>query len=387
MHWLIVLLYAITLVFCILYCATITTIIIGWLRLIDYDKQNLETEVFSGLPSISVVIAMRNEEKNAPTLLNSLAHQDYPKKLLEIIIVDDHSSDATFAIIQSCTTNGNIKLLSLPQGITGKKAAIRYGVETSQGELVVTTDADCRMQAQWLTILGTFYSNHQSSVIIAPVIIKGNGLSGLVQSLEFLSLIASAAGSASLGHPVLCNGANLAFKRDTYLTPTNNYYTSAASGDDMFLLQSIKKQLSTAKEIRSQIRFIKSRQATVITNGQTNVTSFFAQRRRWAAKSKLFSDAEIVGLGVLVFGFNFLLVLFTFASIFAPTLLSFGLLLYFLKFLPDYILLHLAADYWHLKKSLWYFIPLQLLSPIYVTGVAIAGMFAGFNWKGRYYYR
>jgi glycosyltransferase involved in cell wall biosynthesis len=99
---------------------------------------------------ISVIIPARNEEKNISSLLQSIANQTYPKNLLEIIVVDDNSTDKTAEIAQQFPF---VKLISLKENSINsyKKKAIEIGIAACSGNLIVTTDADCIVKPHWLS--------------------------------------------------------------------------------------------------------------------------------------------------------------------------------------------------------------------------------------------
>ena len=162
---------------------------------------------------VSVVVACRNEQKNLPALLNSIAHQNYPEYLFEVIIVDDNSADKTFEIAEGFTGSSNI--LTLFNRGKGKKQALRTGITAAKGNLVVTTDADCSMGENWIRIIAAFYELNRPDMIICPVRLESvPGFLGNFQELEFLSLQGITAASAISGEATMCNGANLAFSRE-----------------------------------------------------------------------------------------------------------------------------------------------------------------------------
>ncbi|MFO7622470.1 MAG: glycosyltransferase, partial [Bacteroidales bacterium] len=106
---------------------------------------------------VSVIIACRNEEKNMEKLLRHLAAQDYPPHLFEVIVVDDNSDDQTACIASSFDRSMNLKVIS-NEG-SGKKNAIRTGIGSSQGRLIITTDADCRMGTGWISTIASFHND------------------------------------------------------------------------------------------------------------------------------------------------------------------------------------------------------------------------------------
>ncbi|MDF1560581.1 MAG: glycosyltransferase [Bacteroidales bacterium] len=104
---------------------------------------------------VTVVVAVRNEERNVTTLLERLVQQDYPSGLLELIIVNDNSTDRTpvavseFMEAHRDSTGISMRLLFNP--FPGKKKAIRLGVSRSSGDLILTTDADCTVGPGWIS--------------------------------------------------------------------------------------------------------------------------------------------------------------------------------------------------------------------------------------------
>jgi cellulose synthase/poly-beta-1,6-N-acetylglucosamine synthase-like glycosyltransferase len=238
------------------------------------------------LTFVSVVVACRNEQKNLPLLLNSIAGQDYPKGLFEVIIVDDNSTDRTFEIASDFTGPGNI--IAINNRGKGKKQAIRTGINASSGILIITTDADCRMGKRWIRTIAAFYEKHKPDMIICPVQIGLKaGFFGRFQELEFLSLQGITAGSVFSGDATLCNGANLSFTREAYLNNTDNLHFEIASGDDIFLLHSLKKQIRSRK-----ILWLESPDTVVTAASSPTVGSFLKQRRRWISKGKAYSDGS-----------------------------------------------------------------------------------------------
>ena len=94
-----------------------------------------ETKKF--MPNASIVIPAYNEEKNLQECLDSIYSSDYPQNKLEIIVVDDGSTDATIEILKK-----NRKVKMLKQRHLGKVEALNFGILNSSNDFVVTLDAD-----------------------------------------------------------------------------------------------------------------------------------------------------------------------------------------------------------------------------------------------------
>lgn len=268
--------------------ASVLLYISGFLR-----KINSALPAFNeNLPALSVVIACRNEERNISGLLRSLAAQDYPPHLFEVVVVDDNSSDATFNHALEFKELNNLKVIR-SRG-SGKKASVRYGVENASFPLVVTTDADCRMNPAWLRTIALFFNTFQPEMIIGPVkLVATNSLTGLFQMIEWSALQGITAGTAEAGSPVMCSGANMAFTKETYMRHSRDLRNHLASGDDIFFLQSLKK----GGKIR--IMWLPSSEASVTTPAASSVKSLINQRARWVSKSGEYRDPYTIFLAIV----------------------------------------------------------------------------------------
>src|SRR5690606_12288350 len=110
----------------------------GWAALPSFSKKSTPKT------KVSVLIAARNEAANIGRTLSDILAQDFPEELLEIIVVDDHSTDDTAAVVRSFAGQG-VKLLKLDESQplnSYKKKAISVAIEKATGDFIVTTDAD-----------------------------------------------------------------------------------------------------------------------------------------------------------------------------------------------------------------------------------------------------
>jgi glycosyltransferase involved in cell wall biosynthesis len=311
---------------------------------------------------VSLVVACHNESKNLPVLLNSIALQNYPESLFEVILVDDNSTDKTLEIADGFTGLSNIHTIN-NQG-SGKKQALRTGILISKGNLIMTTDADCRMGKNWIRTIASFYGSNKPDMMICPVTIESvRGIFGRFQELEFLSLQGVTAGSAWSGKATMCNGANLAFNREAYLNHIDNLHDEINSGDDVFLLHSMKK------ETRSKIFWLESPDVLVTAQSSPTLGSFLKQRSRWISKGKAYRDLHTITLGIITF-FTIVLQVSCFIALFInPAFIKVFLTIFILKSVPDLlILLNTSARYKKRYLMKW-FIPAQAIYPFYVLSV------------------
>ena len=362
-----------------LYALLMLAITIGWFRLPRFSK-TAETSL-----KVSVIVPVRNEEQRLAALVNDMMAQDYPKKDFELIFMDDHSDDRTKQVIHSFVevfSWEGIRYISLADftGREGKKAAIETGVEKASGALIVTTDADCRFPKTWLSAIAAYYQSRKPKILLAPVKMNSGGsLFGNLQSLEFASLVATSAGSASAGFPLLANGANLAFEKEAFLQAggysSNRQYSS---GDDIFLLQSMKKQFGT-----KAVQYIKSPAAMVSTPALASFREFMNQRLRWVSKNTGYHDICVLASGALVYIVNALLPVLLVIGFFNGMAWKAALIWYVIKLVIDFPVLAGVASFSGVGKTILLLPFMEILNAFYTAFIGIAGLFIPYEWKGR----
>jgi cellulose synthase/poly-beta-1,6-N-acetylglucosamine synthase-like glycosyltransferase len=307
---------------------------------------------------VTVIIPCRNEEKNIGRLLSVIALQDYPQTSYEVIVIDDNSTDHTFKVVSEFRGIKNLRIIR-NEG-SGKKSAIRTGISSSSGELILTTDADCHPGPSWIDTIAAYWSMSRPSLIIGPVALSGEkNFLYRFQEMEFLVLQGVTAGSAVKGNPLMCNGANLAFTKETYLANSMNLKDHLASGDDVFLLHSVKKN-------KGEILWLESMKALVSTEAAGNLRTLLRQRARWISKAGGYSD-HATRLTAIVTFVTILLQLFTLmAGIFRFDYFILFLAVFIIKSAVEYLILVNRAGSYDKKVMPGYFIPAQFIYPFYV---------------------
>jgi len=330
---------------------------------------------------VTILIAARNEENNIRLTIDDLLAQDYPKYLTEIIIVDDHSTDKTADIIRSYAESG-VKLLQLNEDKplnSYKKKAIAKAIELSSGELMVATDADCRMGSEWLSAVVGYYENNDLVMISSPVTyFQERTLFEYLQTLEFAYLIGLGASFIGNKRASTCNGANFAYRKDVFYEVGGfKGIDNVASGDDELLLQKV------AVKYPGRIGFLKERKAIVYTHAKHTLASFLSQRRRWASKSTHYKDKRVVALAVGIWLFNLSLLVNAGLGFYDIYFFKLFLLQFLLKFaFETAYLLPVAAFF---KRTILVGL-LLLLNPfhiIYFVYIGLMGNTRKYEWKGR----
>ncbi|MFT4024824.1 MAG: glycosyltransferase [Flavihumibacter sp.] len=337
---------------------------------------------FSPRTAISVIIPARNEENNIEHCLRSVASQDYPTALLEIIVVDDHSSDGTAEIVRAFPQANLLAMQDQPNegnSRAPKKRALEAGIERARGTLIVTTDADCVAGKHWLQQLAWVHENTGAQMIAAPVMMmRENTWLARFETLDAISLQGITAAAAALQAHSMCNGANLAYTKTAFETVGGfEGIDQIASGDDMLLMQKI------GAAYPHQIAYAKSKDAIVETRPVGSLKQFLQQRIRWASKARFYREKKLKGVLLMVYLCNFLLLLSVLAAFFSVKAIFPALLLLLLKTAVEWVFMWKVASFFD-RVSLMPFFP--LFQPLHILYTVAAGSFSQFGqyeWKGR----
>lgn len=360
---------------CFTYVSLMAYFIFGWKKGKLFYSPRTQLSTFA-----SIIIPARNEEGNITNILNDISAQDYPKHLFEIIVVDDCSEDGTVEKILNIRSSiGNLKIIHNDKNLTGKKNAINLAINQGKGELIITTDADCRMGKSWLSTLISFYEEKKPEMIIAPVCFHNEkSFFEKIQSLEFLSLTGITGASALMRNPLMCNGANIAYTKRAFLD-VNGFSGNeqTPSGDDILLMIKFKKKFP------EKIKYLKSKEATVFTAGPKTVSDFINQRKRWVSKNRFYSDWFVIGSSWLVLVFNLSILTLMGLSLINKGFAEILFVSFSVKLIIDFLFLFLAASFFNRKSLLWLYLPVQIMYIFYVPVISIAGLTGNFSWKGR----
>ncbi len=160
------------------------------LYLKNYNKIMVQKK-FSGrnLPLISILISAYNEEKYVEKCLDCVLALDYPKDKLEIIVVNDGSTDRTAEIINSYRSKG-IKLLNKKN--SGKASSLNYAIPIAKGKIIATMDADSYVQPDVIKKLLPFFDEGGVVAVTSAVKVRSdNMMIKELQRLEYLLVLLS----------------------------------------------------------------------------------------------------------------------------------------------------------------------------------------------------
>jgi glycosyltransferase involved in cell wall biosynthesis len=355
------------------------SVVLGWLivarRGSEANKLNNYTE------PVSVVIAYRNERENLTRLVEAIEAQSMAKSDLELILVNDHSTDGSLQYIQKLIVRSKltIKLCNL-ESTQGKKAAISLGISNAISDLIICTDADCEPNLNWIkTMIGPFEKKEIKMVLGA---VKLNGPKGWfheLQKVEFSTLMAMTLLMCRRKRAIMSNGANYAFRKSAF--EESGAYTgnwSVNTGDDVFLLHSFKRKFGN-----KSIAFSEGRESVITTKTKENSSSFFDQRIRWASKSKNYRDYDTLKIGAVIFSANLAILVVAIGTAIQLYSIQFFSGCFLFKWVLDLLFLQRLTP--HLRPKLivkWTFL-LSIFYPFYSVGIALLSLFYKPQWKGR----
>ena len=344
----------------------------GWTKLSAVSRSRRQ--------QLSVIIPMRNEAGNVGKLLEDLNNQELSKKIFEVIIVDDSSTDDSILVAKSYlqTTSLDASVLQLSKGLKGKKEALTYGIKQAKYGCIVTTDADCRAGKCWLNNISAGIKEY--NVISAPVILQSTNLFERLQQTEFSILQGYSAISMFNSRPSISSGANLIFKKSAF-NKVNGYKDNLfiPSGDDEFLIQNINAHYPNT------CSFLFSKVACVRTMPASNMKDLLSQRKRWTSKWKYNKSLKFKVHAVylvsdfLAFGATI------FATLFGFLPLALLITLFFFRVIIHFIFVQPVHLFLGGKSVVGSLLILEIIYPFYMLYIAFNSIFGSYSWKGRDY--
>ncbi len=326
------------------------------------------------LPSATVIVAARNEEENILDCLRSLNSLEYPAGKLQIIIIDDNSTDSTAELITEFTADKNRFLFlktKLQLGeLKGKSNAIANAIESATGEIILTTDADCIVSPLWAKTIASYYQKDVALVCGYTTKFDDTPFNGM-QAVDFIYLLEVAAGTINIGQPLSCIGNNMSYRKSVYDQVGGYKALPFSVTEDSLLLLAIKK-LGKYKLI-----YPLDKEALVTSKPCPDFKTLFHQKKRWG----------VGGLDNTPFGFTVMATAFIthLMVLLSPFFMSLNIIyMIIFKILTDYFFLLPVFNRLELKLSLKNFMAFEIYYFSYVIILPIALLFGKkVEWKGR----
>ena len=360
-------------------CLALYLVGIGWfVRGMGKVPHRPEGRVAESLPLVSVVVAARDEAEHIGACVGDLLRQSYPRQRCEVIVVDDGSSDGTGDLARQAASD--LQVIGLP--FSGKKAALEAGIAQARGEIVLTTDADCRLPPTWIEGMVACFSP-KVGLVVGFSQIEAPGrvphLRAGWEGLDFLSLMACAMGSIGQGRALAASGQNLAYRKRVF-AEVGGYarVRHRASGDDLLLLHMVRRETDW------QVAFCRQPGTYAVHPAAPSWRALLGQRRRWASNAPLMARWQplLFAYTVCTFILEVLLVL-------APVLVLVGVLgglwaglAWVAKIGGEGVLLWRGATAFGRRDLLPYWPFWALSNPFYKVLMGGLGSMGRFSWKG-----
>ena len=251
-----------------------------------------------------------------------------------------------------------------------KKYALTQAIEHSNGEIIIATDADCRVPRDWIKSMGLLVQNTGKIVIGYSKIASSNTLINEFQKIDFLGIMAANGGL--LTHGIVCSGSgqNLAYKKeDFYKINGFEPVKDQISGDDMYVVQTISS-------LKGAI-FNYDPDSFVSTLPKKSIKGYLNQRVRWSSNSKFTLRRNPLFFGFLLSAFlanSCILYSIIFSS-------SLSIFLITIKFFLEAFVMFIGSRLFLTSVSITAYIIWNLAQPIYIPIVGISGLIGKYSWK------
>ena len=364
------------------YCYLIIYILKQWNK-IKVIGENEKSQLSPSL-GISIIIPARNEADNiVPCIQAILDNHDINKIAPQIVIIDDHSTDNTYQLVNDIDSP-YLKVISLAaeksddtsQINAYKKAAISLGLNHCENEFIIQLDADTIVPVDYLKTIAQYQNYYSAEFLAAPIkFYPCTNLLHHFQQLDILGMMAVTGAGIVSNQWHMANGANMCYKKKH----VNYNPTDAASGDDIFTIQKI------AHDHHEDIHYIKDKNAIVTTTPVSTYTDLYQQRIRWATKNKSMPRLTMqMMMGIPYINAILILVHLSMMIFFGEHIILLFLFHMMTKLMIDYVYLKELTDHFDAQESMKYFLTSNVMHIIYITLIGTLSFFVKkYSWKGR----
>ncbi|MDD5112269.1 MAG: glycosyltransferase [Candidatus Altiarchaeota archaeon] len=261
------------LVFAVWWIVTYFFIVSSLVFLRERKTLNTIPKPFEAMPQISIVVPAFNEERGIANTIDSLLKINYPRELLELVVVNDGSKDRTAEIIQPYADNGLVTFINNKKN-QGKAASLNQGFQAAKGKYVACIDADTIVERNILLKTINYFQDKEVAAVMVRV--------QVLEPKNWLERIISVEYNLGLGfYPKLISCLD-----SLYLTPGqfSIYRRNVVLELGGFDRQSIVEDTEIAYRMqKSRMKIACCLAASAYTKVPDNIRDFYYQRKRWYA--------------------------------------------------------------------------------------------------------
>jgi cellulose synthase/poly-beta-1,6-N-acetylglucosamine synthase-like glycosyltransferase len=232
-------------------------------------------------PTVSVIIASKDEEKNLRNFLPKVLEQNYPE--FEVIVINDASTDDTDNVLDRFKKKyPHLRTTFVPHGtrnISTKKLAITLGIKSAKHEILLFTDADCFPESEnWIADMVRNFAPETEFVLAYGAYLPKKGFLNRLITYDTLFIAMQYLGMAAAEKPYMGVGRNLAYRKETFFRLKG--FSSALdilSGDDDLLVNKGSTAKNTAIEI--------SKESLTRSEPKKRFKDWYHQKRRHLSSS------------------------------------------------------------------------------------------------------
>jgi cellulose synthase/poly-beta-1,6-N-acetylglucosamine synthase-like glycosyltransferase len=332
------------------------------------------------LPSVSVIVAGRNEELHVESCLQSLVAQDYPAELLEIYFVNDNSTDATGLLAVHVAAGSRVPVTvqtapPCPANFGPKKSALRFAIQQTHGEILLFTDADCVVRPGWVRALIECYDERTGAVTGAVIPGRCSGWHDLLGRLERVLIGYTSASAIGYGTPASASGGNFSYRRRIYDQMGGIAHSQVMSGDDDLMAQAIAR-------LGWKVGFARGRDSVVEECRGPNIRTMASAAVRHQSTVKYYPVSWRIAYGLTILA-GLGSVAATVTAILHPVLLV--LLGVFMSFrlVVDGLGLSMLCHRLGVRVSVLDFLVAEFLLPLYTVLRPSLALMPSFTWHDR----
>jgi 1,2-diacylglycerol 3-beta-glucosyltransferase len=346
------------------------------------EPEGSSVDKLSPLPLCTVLVCARDEERNIEKCLISLDALNYPNDRLEVLIVDDKSTDRTPEILEEWKKKmPNLQVLRTGeevQNLKGKVNALTQGMDAAQGEFVMITDADSTVHPNWVREYLKFYSEDTGMVASITLLDQKYYLDG-VQSIDWSFLLGMAAASANINIPLSVIGNNISLRRAAYEDVGTYRNIPFSVTEDYALFQAIWRKKRDDGTAKWKVKFPVQNDLTVMSEPCPDFRSWWRQKHRWVKGGE---SLKFIGYVIFITGLLAQLAMVT-AFIFLPFTAALATIA--IKWAADLLVIAPVLARTRKLSLLKYFPVYEIYLALFVFSMPIMMSQKNVKWKGRVY--